>query len=1656
MRQTRTILLAILLLSVTENLLAQISNPSGAADSKRKEKKKEDDASEREAFEFELIKSPKTGKVPAAALINAIRQAKISQQSALIRKRSAAKGSATSIDPLIWMERGPYKDSIGVSNINDRANDDVTAGRTRALCVDFTDPSGKTVWAGSVSGGLWKTTNITVSPANWKAVNDFLPNLSIADICQDPSDSTGNTLYICTGNAFNNSNAIEGYGVFKSTDHGVTWTHLPSTINFVLCTRIICDYLGNVYLGTRGQGLLRSSDGGSSWTSITPSGLGYNICDIELVSTSFQSRMHVTTGFTDNLCRYRYCDNPATVTSSSWRTAATPPGTWDGKRFEISCLNNVLYGLPSDSSNQVPIIYRSIDGGENWTATGGAPPFDWAKSQAWFALAVAINPTDPSQVIVGGLDAYKTMDGGSTWTQISDWEGTTGQYVHADILKILWYDGGDKLLFACDGGVHYSSDQGATIRDRNIGLRVKQFYSIALHPDSVNYFLAGAQDNGVHKLNEAGLSKSEEVTAGDGGYVIIDKNQPTYQFGSYTYSDFKRSLNNGLTWQTISFCMGSSYGNRKFIGGFINRYDYDHDKNYIYGAGPEGGFFRWTTPLTTTAGDYYESAGFPTGATIVHNVSNLHDTAVTAVKVSGNVTDRIYLGSKIGNVVKIDNADTVTSGTPGTDIAKANMPAAVVSCINTGNSDNYIMVSFSSYDVEHVWVTTNGGGGWTCIDGNLPNVPVRWCLFYPGSNTKAIVATDAGVWETGLINGSSTVWEANPYFPVVRTDMIKYRSTDSTFAAATTGRGIFSSRVCSTPPPDPTTTSASRCGAGSVTLSASGGGGMQTDWYDAEISGTLIQSGSATLNTGSLSASKTYYVSARDPLTGCISSNRIPVTAHINPRPALPAALNNSRCGAGTVTISALPDSGKTINWYSSSTAFFPVLSNSNSYTTPSISATTTYYAQSKDTVTGCTSSGKTAVIASIISGLTPPTGINNSRCGTGSISIQATPGVNEYINWYSSATGGSLLLSGSDSLVIYTLSATDTFYAESVRDDWSCISTSRTAVIAGIKTLPAPPTAVNGSRCGAGPVYILGTVTAGNTTDWYSSSSGGSPIVTGNSLYVPNISSTTTYYAASRGIISGCSSVIRTAVTATVNPLPADPAAADSSRCGNGTVTLKATAASGSVVDWYDTNDTSAPPLVSGSSTYTSPFLTATKSYYARARNSTTGCEGNMKEVKALIYPIPLNPTAVNGNRCGIGSVIINAIPPVGHTIDWYAASSGGTALLSSATSYTTPSISTTTNYYAGARGEVSGCISPARTLVVAKVDSVPFPPLPTHASCCDSAVMLICAKAGKDETIDWYAAAGGGAPLLSAKDSFITPLLKTSTTYYSQARNKVTNCLSFVRTPVNASVYPTPAKPMIFPVGPSSFCSGGSVTLKSSHVGSNMWSNGSTSDSILVDSSGVFRVTVSISGCSNSSDSFYVNEMPCSLTHLQVKVFLEGYYDTSGGIMRAALVNSGLSADALEADSIQIELRKSVAPYNVVASAKTILSTNGYASLEFPYTDSALYIVIRHRNSIETWSAAPVTMDSSVSYDFTTSPAKAYGNNLATLNTSHFGIYSGDVNQDGMIESTDYLSVETDVLAILFGYYASDLTGDGVVESEDYRLIENNILKIIFVAKP
>ncbi len=479
--------------------------------------------SERLQQEIDMTKDPKLGYVPKARLIEATQ----------VRKNRLQINRLDGV-PMIWTERGPNSDAVGPSNGNTRPGNGKTSGRIRAVWEDLADATGKTVWVGGIDGGLWKTNDITVNPATWMPINDFFGNLSVSSICQDPTNT--NIMYFGTGEKATNADAVRGAGLWVSNDHGLTWAVMPNTAAFWNVSKIICDAAGNLYVGCNSRlntsGIQRYTKATATWTNITPSGLDPRVPDIELSSTG---RLHITCGYFDTPAAnsgYRFTDNPATVTAGTWTNPSAPFTTT--VNVDLASNGNTIYALPSNTSYEVATIYKSTNGGVNWAATG-ATPASLTNGQAWYDIACGVDPNNANNVIVGGLDCYKTTNGGTSWTKISNWVGTTGQYVHADQQSMSWRSN-NQLLVSSDGGIHYSADGGTTFSDRNVGLRIKQFYSVAIHPTTTDYFLAGAQDNGVHQLSSAGLGSSVEVTGGDGAFVQIDQDQPQYQWGSYVYN----------------------------------------------------------------------------------------------------------------------------------------------------------------------------------------------------------------------------------------------------------------------------------------------------------------------------------------------------------------------------------------------------------------------------------------------------------------------------------------------------------------------------------------------------------------------------------------------------------------------------------------------------------------------------------------------------------------------------------------------------------------------------------------------------------------------------------------------------------------------------------------------------------------------------------------------------------------------------------------------------------------------------------------------------------------------------------------------------------------------------------------------------------------
>lgn len=708
--------------------------------------------------EFNRTMDPALGRVPRERLYEAWKYT-----------QSIMNQTDAPIAGVDWTERGP-------SNV---------AGRTRAILVDPNDGTGNTVYAGSVSGGLWKTTNISATPPTWTAVDNFMGNLAITSIAVDPSNT--NIWYLTTGEAYTNLDAVRGDGVWKSTNGGATWTQLATTTSatFDFCTKVVVTSTGAVLVATAntGGGLRRSTDGGTTFTKVLGTGLSItgaasNTCwDVEIaangdVYASLEGSIHKSVNG-----------------GANWAAAMTMPITVSRSELAPAPSDaNYVYALV-ENGNTVNGILQTTDAGANWTARTepvdadpGCPASDFSNGQAWYDLAIAVDPTNRDALMVGGLDLFKSTDGAGTWTQIAHWYGGFSlQNVHADQHLIYFQPGsGTVAYFGNDGGIYRTTNANAavpTISFKGDNYNVTQFYACALHPTAFSdYALAGSQDNGTHQFTVGGINSTTEVTGGDGAFCHIDQDQPQFQFTQYIFNDFYRSTDNGSSWTNIT--AGGT-------GQFINPTDYDNSANILYAAHNPGQYLRWSDPQTGATFTGVAIAAFGGGT-------------VNAITVSPNTANRVFFGTDNGLVVRVDNANGAAAGTS----ISTGLPAgADVSCIEveTGN-DNHLLVTFSNYGVNSVWETVNGGAAWTSVEGNLPDMPIRWALFNPNNTDQALVATELGVWSTDNLNGGTTNWGvSNTGLANVRVDMLQMRQSDKLVIAATHGRGLYSSDVFTTP-----------------------------------------------------------------------------------------------------------------------------------------------------------------------------------------------------------------------------------------------------------------------------------------------------------------------------------------------------------------------------------------------------------------------------------------------------------------------------------------------------------------------------------------------------------------------------------------------------------------------------------------------------------------------------------------------------------------------------------------------------------------------------------------------------------------------------------------------------------------------------------------
>ena len=558
------------------------------------------------------------------------------------------------------------------------------------------------------------------------------------------------------------------------------------------------------YLGGPGYGLFKSVNGGSNWTEVVLplTANGYRHCPNDIAIAS-DNKIWVST--TNSVV---YGDGGGKIFSSTDGTNFTLAHTVpDADRTQIavsSTTANKVYVLAELSTAAAVGLYKTTNG---FTTVATLPlpsdadpgvGDDFTRGQAFYDLMLEVDPNNDQTVYTGGIDLFKSTDGGASWNQFSHWYGGFGfQEVHADQHGMAFAPGSStRMIFGNDGGVYYSNNAGSLTEARNNGLNVTQFYSVGVAPTSLvsgltgnDYFAAGAQDNGTQYFENAssGINSSNESQGGDGAYTMFDQDDDKYYISNYVYNENIncRLMVAPFTVKTLDLDSGSDNG--AFIAPMI----LDSNMDMVYADYSNGTAYRVRRYSNFKPGS--------TGQVGRNSITNaLLTSSPTAFAVSPYTTTSttLLVGSRLGRLLKVTTANLTTQ--TWTDITGPSFVGSI-SDVEYGATENEIFVTMHNYNVVSIWYTPNGGTTWVSKEGNLPDLPVKCILRNPLNANEVIIGTELGVWYTNNFNTTAPTWnQSYNGMSNVKVMDLDVRN-DNTVFAATYGRGIFSGQFTAAP-----------------------------------------------------------------------------------------------------------------------------------------------------------------------------------------------------------------------------------------------------------------------------------------------------------------------------------------------------------------------------------------------------------------------------------------------------------------------------------------------------------------------------------------------------------------------------------------------------------------------------------------------------------------------------------------------------------------------------------------------------------------------------------------------------------------------------------------------------------------------------------------
>lgn len=677
----------------------------------------------------------------------------------LIPSASAALSTTT------WSSLGPTQ----ITNGGLPGNGPVS-GRITGIAADPSDPN--TIYVASAGGGVWKT---TTGGSSWTPLTDNQPVLAMGAIAVAPSNPS--IIYAATGEAENSPFAFYGDGVLKSADGGATWTLLAGN-NFFRDTisRIIVDpanpaniycsvFGGGTNTGAPAAGVYHSTDGGATWSLTTTSISGFALfTDLKMDPTNPQ---HLFCGVRGNVGTGGVY--VTTNGGASWSLInSLPNGSLiSNVQLAISPSNsNVVYASFANGRNQTLLgLYASTDGGVTWVQLTNTP--NYLGINGANASVLAVDPHNANTVYAGGQSSLiESTDGGQTWTEITT--GSNGNGTYGDHHSFA-FDAAGQLLDGNDGGIWRLDNSAAgsiAWSDLNTNLQIGEFVRVAPSPSDPNTLFAGSVDTGIAQYS--GNPAWTDRLAGSAGVVQIDPQNPSRIYaqvpGSVNF--FVRSDDGGATWVGKTAGMDPldpQFSPAPFAVDPFNGNHLVYGTNHVYESFNGGD--SWIAISTPGAN------GWVTTGTVIRNLA-----------IAPSDPNTIY--ATFGQSVYVTHNDGGTWAQENTPYYVTNFSDLTIDPTNA----NVAYVTLADTYAPLVWRTTDGGATWEDMTDNLPVVPVN-SIAVNSAQSAIYVGTDNGVYVT---TDDGTNWAPlGTGLPNVRVYNLEYNPSLKTLVAATFGRGVW-------------------------------------------------------------------------------------------------------------------------------------------------------------------------------------------------------------------------------------------------------------------------------------------------------------------------------------------------------------------------------------------------------------------------------------------------------------------------------------------------------------------------------------------------------------------------------------------------------------------------------------------------------------------------------------------------------------------------------------------------------------------------------------------------------------------------------------------------------------------------------------------------